>query len=124
MKKRLIIEIQKLQGDILINFGNTAYVRLLNDFNYENIPSELYELWYSPHKFSFKKLIDFKEIPNKKNDELLEYYSKLIILKYKLEVIFDKILLQKLNFKLKAKQLNKIIKMLKGEINNGKTYMD
>lgn len=124
MKKRLIIEIQKLQGDILINFGNTAYVRLLNDFNYENIPSELYELWYSPYKFSFKKLIDFKEIPNKKNDELLEYYSKLIILKYKLEVIFDKILLQKLNFKLKAKQLNKIIKMLKGEINNDKTYMD
>lgn len=124
MKKELIIEVQKVQGDILSNFGNTAYVKLSNDFNYENIPCELYELWYSPYKFSFKKLIDFKEIQNKKYDELLEYYLKLIILRDKLEVIFYEILLQKLNFKLKAKQLNKNKKMLKGEINNGKTNMD
>ena len=47
-----------IQVDILSNFGNTKYQKISKDMFLKDIPDELYELWYSPDKFSFIRLID------------------------------------------------------------------
>jgi hypothetical protein len=37
-------------------FGNVAYQKLTSDYHFENVPSELRELWYSPYSLSFVTL--------------------------------------------------------------------
>ena len=51
-----------IQVDILSNFGNTKYQKISKDMFLKDIPDELYELWYSPDKFSFIRLIDLNNI--------------------------------------------------------------
>ena len=80
-----------IQVDILSNFGNTGYQKISKDMFLKDIPNELYELWYSPDEFSFIRLIDLNNIQYLSNNELSEYYSQLIILKNKLEIIFNDI---------------------------------
>ena len=82
--------IQKLQAYILINYGKTAYQRISKDTYFDNIPSELYELWYSPYIFSFRKFKDIKEIPTLKGKALFRYYSNIVGIFIKLNTIFKK----------------------------------
>ena len=116
---------KRLQVDILSNFGNTGYQKISKDIYLESIPDELYELWYLPYEFSFRKLKDLDNIQYLGDNELLEYYSQLITLKSKLEGIFNNIEKQRLIKKSKEvnkKKINllkKLIKLLEEEINNG-----
>ena len=116
---------KRLQVDILSNFGNTAYQKISKDIYLESISDELYELWYSPYEFSFRKLKDLYNIQYLGDNELLEYYSQLITLKSKLEGIFNNIEKQRLIKKSKEvnkKKINllkKLIKLLEEDINNG-----
>ena len=80
-----------IQVDILSTFGNTGYQKISKDMFLKNIPDKLNEHWYSPNEFSFIRLIDLNNIQYLSNNELSEYYSQLIILKNKLEIIFNDI---------------------------------
>lgn len=117
--KYLITKTKRIQVDILSNFGNSAYQRISKDIHFDYIPSELYELWYFD-EFSFIRLIDLNNIQYLSYNELLEYYSQLVSLNTKLEVIFYNIEKQRLNRILKDtnnKKINllkKIIKLLYG----------
>ena len=93
----MIKKTKQLQVDILSNFGNTAYQRISKDIHLENIPSELYELWYSSEEFSFRKLADLNKIQYLSNNELSEYHSQLITLKNKLGIVFNDISIQHSN---------------------------
>ena len=115
-----MIKTKQLQADILSHFGNTAYKSVSKDIYLRNIPSELYELWYSPDEFSFIRLIDLNNIQYLSYTELLEYYSQLVSLNTKLEVIFSNIEKQRLNRiskdinNKKITLLKKLIKLLYG----------
>lgn len=116
----MIKKTKQLQVDILSNFGNTAYQRLSKDFYLDNIPAELYEVWYKTNEFSFSDLVDINRIKYLSYNELSEYYSQLTILKNKLEIIFNDISIQQLNIPLqvvikdKNNLLHKIFYVIKG----------
>ena len=57
----------------------------------KNIPNELYEIWYSPYKFSFRSFKDVKDLPFLKGKELISYYFKIIIIFIKIKIIFNKL---------------------------------
>ncbi len=88
---------KRIQVDILSNFGNTAYQKISKDIHFENIPNELYELWYSSDEFSFIRLIDLNNIQYLSSNELSEYHSQLITLKNKLGIVFNDISIQHSN---------------------------
>ena len=88
---------KRIQVDILSNFGNTAYQKISKDIHFENIPNELYELWYSSDEFSFIRLIDLNNIQYLSSNELSEYHSQLITLKNKLGIVFNNISIQQSN---------------------------
>lgn len=118
--KYLITKTKRIQVDILSNFGNSAYQRISKDIHFDYIPSDLYTLWYLQDKFSFRQLIDLNNIQHLSDTELLEYYSQLVSLNSKLEVIFNNIEKQRLiriskdiNNK-KIALLKKLIKLLYG----------
>lgn len=112
---------KRIQVDILSNFGNTAYQKISKDIHFENIPNELYELWYFPDEFSFIRLIDLNNLQYLSSNELSEYHSQLIILKNKLEIIFNDIEKNRLikeSIKVNKKRitlLKKLIDLLEGE---------
>ena len=120
IKQNLIIKTKKIQADILSNFGNSAYQRISKDIYFDYIPNDLYTLWYLQDKFSFRQLIDLNNIQYLSDTELLEYYTQLVSLNTKLEVIFNNIEKQRLNRILKNtnnKKINllkKLIKLLYG----------
>lgn len=110
---------KRIQVDILSNFGNTAYQKISKDIHFENIPNELYELWYSSDEFSFIRLIDLNNIQYLSSNELSEYHSQLIILKNKLEIIFNDISIHsnipsQVSTKDKTKLLQKIFYVIRG----------
>lgn len=110
-----------IQVEMLSKYGNTGYQKISKDIFLKNIPDELYELWYSQDKFSFRKLVGLQEIQYLNNDELLKYYIQLITLIYRLEVIFNDIEKNRLikeSIKVNKKRitlLKKLIKLLEGE---------
>ena len=55
--------LERFQAHILANYGNTAYRLRSKDNMLKNIPNELYEIWYSPYKFSFMSFKDVKDLP-------------------------------------------------------------
>lgn len=83
--------LERLQSKILADYGNTAYRLLSKDNMLKNIPSELYEIWYSPYKFSFRSFKDVKDLPFLKGKELISYYFKIIIIFIKIKKIFNKL---------------------------------
>ena len=83
--------LERLQSKILADYGNTAYRLLSKDNMLKNIPSELYEIWYSPYKFSFRSFKDIKDLPFLKGRELISYYFKIIIIFIKIKKIFNKL---------------------------------
>ena len=82
--------LKKIQAHILRNYNNTSYQKISGDTYFENIPSELYELWYSPHIFSFMKFKDIKDIPYLKGKVLLRYYFNIVKIFIKINTIFKK----------------------------------
>lgn len=120
MKEYILKNTITLQIDILANFGNSGYQKVSKDFNLYNIPKELYDLWYNSINFSFLNLIDIHRIKYFSNKELLEYYTQLVSLNTKLEVIFNNIEKQRLNIisedinNKKITLLKKLIKLLYG----------
>lgn len=83
--------LEQLQSKILADYGNTAYRLLSKDNMLKNIPNELYEIWYSPYKFSFMSFKDVKDLPFLKGRELISYYFKIIIIFIKIKKIFNKL---------------------------------
>lgn len=83
--------LEQLQSKILADYGNTAYRLLSKDNMLKNIPNELYEIWYSPYKFSFRSFKDVKDLPFLKGKELISYYFKIIIIFIKIKKIFNKL---------------------------------
>lgn len=49
-------KLRELRTNRLINYGNTAYQRITNDWHFENVPTELRELWYGQDDVSFMTL--------------------------------------------------------------------
>lgn len=80
----------RIQSSILTNYGNTSYQIISNDAYFENIPTELYEIWYSPNNFSFREFKDIKTISYLKGKVLLIYYFNIFIIFIKLKIIFIK----------------------------------
>lgn len=83
--------LERFQAHILANYGNTAYRLRSKDNMLKNIPNELYEIWYSPYKFSFMSFKDVKDLPFLKGRELISYYFKIIIIFIKNKKIFNKL---------------------------------
>ena len=46
-------KLRELRANRLINYGNTAYQLISNDWHFENVPTELRELWYGQDVVSF-----------------------------------------------------------------------
>ncbi|MFS9305683.1 hypothetical protein QM415_05765 [Streptococcus peroris] len=45
--------LRKLYAYRLINYGNTAYQHITNDWHFENVPTQLKELWHGQDVVSF-----------------------------------------------------------------------
>lgn len=70
-------KLRSLRAIRLMDYGNIAYQRQSNDWNFENVPNELMELWYCPEKDSFITLaINESDIEGLSNDELIELIEK------------------------------------------------
>ncbi|MBG9984452.1 hypothetical protein HYO62_06050 [Aerococcaceae bacterium DSM 111022] len=77
----------------LRHYGNLAYQRLSNDWYFENVPDELWELWYSPDKDSFITLSkNQSDIKYMSNDELICLIEKERHLISQVEKIFSSLL--------------------------------
>ena len=83
--------LEQLQSKILADYGNTAYRLLSKDNMLKNIPNDLYELWYSPYKFSFRSFKDVKDLPYLKGEALIIYYYNIIMIHIQLKIIFNKL---------------------------------
>ena len=49
-------KLRELHANRLVNYGNTAYQRISNDWHFEHVPTELRELWYGQDVISFMTL--------------------------------------------------------------------
>ena len=83
--------LERFQAHILANYGNTSYQRISRDTYFENVPNELYEIWYSPQKFSFRNFKDVKDLPYLKGEALIIYYYNIIMTHIQLKIIFKKL---------------------------------
>ena len=83
--------LERFQAHILANYGNTAYRLRSKDNMLKNIPNELYEIWYSPYKFSFRSFKDVKDLPYLKGEALIIYYYNIIMIHIQLKIIFNKL---------------------------------
>lgn len=81
----------KFQSYILTNYGNTQYRYLSKDNMLKNIPKNLYEIWYCPYSFSFRKFKDVKELPYLHGKALLNYFFNILMCFIKLKIILKKI---------------------------------
>lgn len=89
LKQKLL----SLRAIRLMDYGNIAYQRQSNDWNFENVPNELMKLWYCPEKDSFLTLsINESDIKYKSNDELIILIEKEGHLLSQLEKIFSNLL--------------------------------
>ena len=77
--------LERFQAHILANYGNTAYRLRSKDNMLKNIPNELYEIWYSPYKFSFRSFKDVKDLPYLKGEALIIYYYNIIMIHIQLK---------------------------------------
>ena len=49
-------QLRDLYSDRLIKYSNTAYQQISNDWNFENVPDELLEIWCGRAPYSFHAL--------------------------------------------------------------------
>lgn len=83
--------LERFQAYILANYGNVAYQRISKDTYFKTVPNELYEIWYSPYKFSFRSFKDVKDLPYLKGEALIIYYYNIIMIHIQLKIIFNKL---------------------------------
>ncbi|AIA69013.1 hypothetical protein AT52_00981 [Streptococcus equi subsp. zooepidemicus Sz35] len=90
-------KLRELRANRLINYGNTAYQRVSNDWHFENVPTELRELWYSRDVVSFITLsIAYdSDIDQMSHNELVRWIDNECCLMARLENIFSNLEKQK-----------------------------
>lgn len=84
-------KLRELRANRLINYGNTAYQRISNDWHFENVPIELRNLWYGQDVVSFITLsIAYdSNIDRMSNNELVRWIDNEYRLIARLEKIFS-----------------------------------
>lgn len=89
--------LRELRAYRLINYGNTAYQRISNDWHFENVPTELRELWYGQDVVSFITLsIAFNsDIDQMSHNELVRWIDNEYCLIDRLEIVFSNLETQK-----------------------------
>lgn len=97
MIKDLKQTLRDLRINRLVNYGNTAYQRVTSDWHFDNVPTELRELWYGQNVVSFMTLsiaydsdIDFMS-----HHELVRWIDNECCLIARLEKIFSSLETQK-----------------------------
>lgn len=80
--------LRELRAKRLIDYGNTAYQHISNDWNFKYVPTELRELWYS---FMAPSMSYISVIDHMSHDELIHWIDIEKSLINRLEVIFSKI---------------------------------
>lgn len=97
----MIVNLQQMLRNMyykrLIDYGNTAYQRVSNDWYFENVPLKLRELWYSQNSISFITLsIQYdSEIDNMSQDDLIRRINEENYLISCLEEEFKKLKIRK-----------------------------
>lgn len=83
--------LRKLYAFRLINYGNTAYQHITNDWHFENVPTELRELWYGQDVVSFITLsIAYNsDIDRMSHNELVRLIDNECSLITRLEKVFS-----------------------------------
>jgi hypothetical protein len=83
--------LRKLYAFRLINYGNTAYQHITNDWHFENVPTELRELWYGQDVVSFITLsIAYdSDIDRMSHNELVRLIDNECSLITRLEKVFS-----------------------------------
>lgn len=89
--------LRELRAYRLINYGNTAYQRISNDWHFENVPTELRELWYEQDVVSFITLsIAYdSDIDRMSHYELVRWIDNEQCLIARLEKVFSSLETQK-----------------------------
>lgn len=89
--------LRELRAYRLINYGNTAYQRISNDWHFENVPTELRELWYGQDVVSFITLsIAYdSDIDRMSHNELVRWIDNEQCLIPRLEKVFSNLETQK-----------------------------
>lgn len=84
-------EFRELRANRLINYGNTAYQRITNDWYFNNVPVELRDLWYGQDDLSFMTLsIDYdSDIERMSRNELIRFIDNERCLIARLKKIFS-----------------------------------
>lgn len=89
--------LRELRNYRLINYGNTTYQRISNDWNFDNVPTELWEIWYGQDSLSFITLsIQYNsDIDSISYNELVHWIDNERRLITRLEKIFSNLEKQK-----------------------------
>ncbi|MDY4761178.1 hypothetical protein ACMZ62_00015 [Streptococcus pluranimalium] len=90
-------KLRELRANRLINYGNTAYQHISNDWHFENVPTELRELWYGQDVVSFITLsIAYdSDIDQMSHNELVRWIDNERCLITRLEKVFSNLKPQK-----------------------------
>lgn len=90
-------KLRELHANRLINYGNTAYQRISNDWHFESVPTELREIWYRRDVPSFITLsIAYdSDIDYMSHDELVQRIDNEYRIITHLEKIFSNLEKQK-----------------------------
>lgn len=90
-------KLHELRANRLINYENTAYQRISNDWNFENVPTKLRELWYGQDVVSFMTLsIAYdSDIDIMSHHELVRWIDNKYCLIARLEKVFSNLETQK-----------------------------
>lgn len=90
--------LRELRAYRLINYGNTAYQRISNDWHFENVSTELRELWYGQDVVSFITLsIAYdSDIDRMSHNELVRWIDNEQCLIARLEKVFSNLETQKI----------------------------
>lgn len=90
-------KLRELRTNRLINYGNTAYQRISNDWHFENVPTELRESWYSRDVLSFMTLsiVYDSHIDYMSHNELVHWIDNEQCLIARLEKVFSNLETQK-----------------------------
>lgn len=79
-----------LRNNRLLEYGNTAYQRVSNDWFFKTVPTELNELWYGQNGLSFLTLSKtYASIDVMSENELLDLIDKERQINNRLEDIFS-----------------------------------
>lgn len=82
--------LRDLRNNRLLEYGNTAYQRVSNDWFFKTVPTELNELWYGQNGLSFLTLSKtYANIDVMSENELLDLIDKERQINNRLEEIFS-----------------------------------